>query len=112
MYAKEYNTQFHHAGSGCLAGRMLCKTCGEKVNSNSDDWMQSTKDDPECDWVFVVRHRKCAKSDDGWLKIEAERDTYTAEVGQISEVLSKYKNDRGEFTGAFMEALENSGFEF
>lgn len=106
---REFDIRFHHA-DGSRAGSMVCATCNQDIDSDTDDWMESKKTiDKWGDWGYVSRHRACVKNQRGWRKIEKEAIEYEREVSELAEYMSKYKDSDGNFNSVFYGALEVIG---
>jgi hypothetical protein len=73
--------------SGTSAGRMICCTCGKKIDNKSQDFSIHQKTLPHDDWKYVTEHRKCAKNDTGWKRLEKAIHVREAEINRIVGIL-------------------------
>ena len=102
--AKEYGHVYHHAGGGCQVGKMACAVCRENIDSDTEDWLE-TKKEIDYDWGYISRHRVCVKDKSGWLRIEKENARHEKEVDILVATLSKYKDETGDYSSVFYDAL-------
>ena len=91
---KPYNHNYHFAGGGCSAGRMICSTCNEPVFNHAHDWV-AYRQDRNGDWGYVTHHRKCYADQSGWEKIEAAHAKEAAKDAAIMAAINKICADFG-----------------
>jgi hypothetical protein len=105
---KGYCFNFHFSGSHSSSGNMMCEKCNQKVTPMAQDWVSYTlpiKDD----WKYATQHRDCTDDQTGWVKIEQDQLKFDNDVKKAIEVINAFKNNDGEYTDAFLVALDKLG---
>jgi hypothetical protein len=105
-----YNYVHHFAGASVHYGNMKCVHCQQKIDSEEHDFLVYEKDKKGTS-RYITRHRDCTEKQAGWIKIEKKRVQFKSDVAFAEKTLTKFKNEDGDFSDAFLEALENLGWE-
>lgn len=109
MPRREYSREYVFKGNLYEAGNMICRVCGERIDSQTQDFMVSKRNTKGGGWEYVTRHRACVIQQSGWEAIEREMEEREQRIKNVLSDFSKYKDKDGEYSDEFWVALDRIG---